>query len=295
MADDALIAAGAALVAATQAYVTAVEVAVGGPQPRPPRPARAWPFNAGSPWNELLEGDVALAGDDHETTRNLAEIKANVNYDQWSVALYYATRDDPMAQIVGNRTSNTAIAYVPAGAQPTGGDDRHVFIVQPDGPAWDCYKFARIDDEHYTAEVLVEIPTITGEGTGAGTRAAKTPSLAGLITAPDDMEHALALALPGSCLKMGFVPPATQEDADAETSYTGTIPMGTRVALLPDAPVPDTEQARDLARALTRRGAYVVDRSSNATIYAEMVTDDQTAAAYKTAWQALFPYMRVVL
>jgi hypothetical protein len=76
----------------------------------------------------------------------------------------------------------------------------------------------------------------------------------------DGIDHALAVSLLGTELRSGFVAPAIAEDTGAV--YSGTIPMGSRLGIPRDAPVPDglSPLGRDVWDALVEYGAFVVDQ-----------------------------------
>jgi hypothetical protein len=104
------------------------------------------------------------------------------------------------------------------------------------------------------------------------------------------IRHPLAMAIPGTMLHydsgdpgydangygtaLGYVSPATEQDFDSPWSYSGVIPMGSRV-VLPTAVDIDTldlgPAARAIAQALQDYGAYVTDRTGPDTVsfYAE--------------------------
>jgi hypothetical protein len=86
------------------------------------------------------------------------------------------------------------------------------------------------------------------------------------------IHHALALAITGSQLKAGWVWPATTQDADGATSYSGLVPMGSFAAIPPTVDLGAqglTPGGLMVARALQGYGAYVVDRSGAFSLYAE--------------------------
>ena len=115
-----------------------------------------------------------------------------------------------------------------------------------------------------------------GSGVGeGGERAYGGSAIAGLVRRRElsmGIRHALAMALPRTHLKLGPIWPATKQDDGAETTYRGTIPMGQLVTLAPKTNIGQlglSPEGRAVAEALRDYGAYVVDASSDLTLYAE--------------------------
>ena len=152
----------------------------------------------------------------------------------------------------------------------------------------------------------VEVVDLHGYGIGPdnGVRAYGGSALGGLIRNweidPSDpnytdgvIRHPLAMALPSTMLRydngdpgydangygtaLGYVSPATEQDYDSPWTYSGVIPMGSRV-VLPTAVDIDsldlTPEQRTIAQALQDYGGYVTDRTAPDTVafYAEPST-----------------------
>jgi hypothetical protein len=129
-----------------------------------------------------------------------------------------------------------------------------------------------------------EISDLHGSGGGptGGTRAYGGSALGGLIRSWEiqagEIRHALAVSLANDQLysasnNTGWVWPATEQDANAAWTYTGSIPMGSYFAIPPSVDVeaqPLTAAGKAVARALQRYGAYVVDRSTGFAMFAEV-------------------------
>ncbi len=152
----------------------------------------------------------------------------------------------------------------------------------------------------------------------AGARASGLPFLAGLIRAweldkastdPNNaIRHALSLALPNNLLLKpssdstystpGHQWPATSQDSDANSAYSGAIRMGTQFVLDPNfdhtlAAASNEDLA--LGYALRDYGVFIVDRSAYASLYGEQSMNPAAAARLKTAWQRLIQHMVPVL
>jgi len=246
-----------------------------------------WPFASNSPWNTPLGASAQLGGPaDARTAAMRQRTGAWVNAGRYSQPVFQASPNDPEATVVatnGPTGERTATLRLPAGAVPALGDDAHLNIVDP--------------TKHWVDEMWQTTGTpptlrasyrvrndLYGSGVGAGgTRAYGGSAIGGLIRRWEldagNIGHALALALTSSQLAPGPVWPATGQDGDAATTYRGTAPMGTLLAL--PRPVDPTRlrlsrEGTVLARALCQFGAYVVDRSESDTLYAEPALEGTT-------------------
>ena len=113
-----------------------------------------------------------------------------------------------------------------------------------------------------------KVTTLKGSGTHLGVRAAGTPGMAGLIRAHElrglKIPHALAVAVPNTVLKSGFVWPAKSQDTDGAYAYSGQVPMGSLFAIPGSVNLAGlglSAEGLALGKALQNYGAYVVDRS----------------------------------
>ena len=266
------------------------------------RVAAEHPFASDSPWNTAIGSGARFESASGTMTRSfVTNGKPAVNRDQWSVAVYTATSSDPVDTLVGVRNSVSYRAYVPASTTATGGTDKHVAIIQPDGTtAYGVYKWEGISGRTATGQIVVPVD-LTGPGYGTGTRAARVPSLAGLVRAQEledgVIPHALAMAVPNTALKSGYVWPATSQDADGASSYSGKVPMGTLFAIPGDVDVDSlglSGGALALAHALQDYGAYVVDRAGTNAIYCELSCGDTGYQELRSGWKQLEPLLRAV-
>ena len=145
------------------------------------------------------------------------------------------------------------------------------------------YGFVRSSDTAATATAYGSTP-LDGDGfldpaTGlnAGTRAPQASPMAGLLSGPElaagEIEHALAVGVPGSMLLRGWVPPARSEDSNAPTNYTGSIPMGSRLITPATATMPSGLSAlgQKLWRCAQSYGWLIVDQvgGTSPAIYAD--------------------------
>lgn len=268
----------------------------------PQRDAAQHPFASTSPWNTPIGSGAKFESATGQRTASLqAGGKPVINRDQWSVAVFLAKQSDPTAKIVGVRNKVEFQAVVPTATKPTGGDDRHVTVVQPDGvTAYDVFKWETYTGGVATTQIVNKID-LRGSGINQGGRAARVPSVAGLIRAQElkdlKIDHALALAAPGTVLKSGYEWPATAQDYGGDTTYTGGAPMGTLFAIPGSVDVTKlglSPEGLALARALQNYGTYLVDRAGTNALYCELDCNATQYDALRVAWRTLQPHVRAV-
>lgn len=263
-----------------------------------------YPFSAASPWNTPVGRDATFESASGAMTANLIAQKAPaVNYDNWSVAVFQASDSDPWVTLSVGRDGypkKDLTVQVPANTQATAGSDRHVSIVSPDRTTvYDMYKMVKVSDTQWTAQVGY-VTSLDGSATGAGTRAAAVPAMAGLIRtqelASSSINHAVALALKNTQLKSGYVWPAASQDSYS-ADYSGQIPMGTLFAIPPTVDVSTlglSTEGLALARALQGYGAYVVDQAGSDPLYCELTCPATSVSHLRTDWATLIGYLRAV-
>jgi hypothetical protein len=141
-----------------------------------------------------------------------------------------------------------------------------------------------------------------------GSRASGASWLGGLVTAQNIaagvIPHALAIALNSAELKSGFVAPAVGQDGNGATTYHGSIPMGSHLAIPKTAARPAGMSALGnmIFTALQTYGGYVVDRSSGFNLFADAATvPDSTlipvrrpSSTNPSDLQKMMPLIRVV-
>ena len=309
----------AALAAAVAAYVPRDNSAG---QVRPVSTA-LWPFRHDSVWNLPVATTAQFeAATDTRTAAliNPTGITAYVNWDTFSHPVTQATLADPVASITDTGDSTrSAITYVPAAAPIAAGTDGHMHIVTPDG-RWCHENFGttRVSSTAYNVS-RHQRSDLYGSGVGpaSGTRAYGGSAIAGLIRTWEAtagvIRHALALALVNSQLKytsgaastdadgystlLGYVYPATEQDGDSATAYTGQVPMGSYLG------IPGTVDITTLglsapglvvARALQQFGAYVVDRAGSMVIYADPLCSSTFIGSVRGDMNAIRAQLRIV-
>ncbi len=235
-------------------------------------------------------------------TQALLSPPGHINAAQWSHPIYQATTADPVQTLHDTGSGVTRSIPIPinaTAAAPTPGD-QHLHIVGTTksfvDESWLASRTATGWKTPYTVRTDLRGPGV-GQG---GVRAYGGSAIGGLIRLHElqagAIRHALAFAMPRSAMKRGPVWPAIFEDGDAASTYTGTLAMGTLVAI----PAGVDLEALGLspaglvvARALQRYGAYLTDASSNFTLYAEPSAEDLLGPA-RADLAAIRAQLRVV-
>lgn len=164
--------------------------------------------------------------------------------------------------------------HVPAsGFLPAAGADGHMAIRQPSGDVLETYGTIVLSDRTIVA-LSYAMTDAGGSGDGDGRQSGQTasmlPSYAGAVLDGEigsGINHAMAITVPPTLLAPQFVYPAYAFDRDALTNsipYSGSLPMGTRLALPADSKVSDlhlvTAAGRAIAAAAQQYGFLIVDR-----------------------------------
>jgi len=279
---------GGYALASIDGVVSAHPLAGSAPSPAPspspsPAPAPAsrvaalWPFASDSPWNTPIGSNATYESASATRTANLIDpsIVAWANVEQYSHPIYQASVTDPLA-VFSRAGFATVRVAVPAGATPAAGTDRHLHVIDPTGHYVDENWDVQGSFPNFTTGYHVRTD-LYGPGVGqGGVRAYGGSAIGGLIRTWElqqgAIHHALALALTGGQLTRGPVWPATAQDGNAATTYSGSVPMGSLAAIPPSVDVTTlglTPTGVAVARALQDYGAYVVDRSGCVCLYAE--------------------------
>lgn len=270
-----------------------------------PRQAALHPFASTSVWNTGIGSEAVFESRTDTRTANMLTATPAVNRAQWSIPVFRATTSDTLGTLYSVRDNKTYTIRIPAaatGAAGSGGTaDGHATIIQPDGvTAYDTYKLVKVTETSWEAQ-STRVTDLRGSGIGGGVRAAGVPALAGLIRAHElragRIDHAVAVAMPNSVLKSGWVFPARSQDANGTTAYYGQVPMGSLIALPPSLDISKlalSPEGRALARALQSYGGYVVDRAGTAALYCEVDCDAAATDRMAADWRILFREMRVV-
>ena len=269
------------------------------------RVAALHPFASTSVWNTAIGSGATFEAKTGPRTASFLTAKPVINSATWSTPVFRATSTDVLATLKSVRTNQQWTIRIPStatGALGTGGyADGHATIVQPDGrTSYDTYKLRKVSSTVWEAQVA-KVTDLHGTGTHLGVRAAGTPMLAGLIRAHElrdlKINHALAVAVPNTVLKSGFVWPAKSQDTDGATAYAGQVPMGSLLAIPGSVNVSAlglSPEGLALGKALQNYGAYVVDRAGMDALYCETSCDPTATARMATDWKVLQGHMRAV-
>jgi hypothetical protein len=264
-----------------------VSTALGTTPPAFARDAAQWPFASSSPWNMPIGSGAtygAPASNACSAGTSDPSLATDVNAGEWSHPVYVASSTDPTWKIkVGGQV--VASVHAPKNIQPAlptfaqdPGTDAHLHIIDPAHSYVDELWHARV----YPTKLLVTADShtrnyLSGSGVGSGgERAYGGSAIGGLIRTWElqsgAIRHVLALALPVDHQRLGWVWPASSQDSFAVGSYTGSVPMGTLVAIPPSVNVNAlglSPAGLAVAHALQDFGAYDVDSSSELDLYAE--------------------------
>lgn len=263
------------------------------------RRATSHPFTDTSPWNIPLGSGALFESAAATETANLLSGGVGLNAESFSHPIYQAAETDPLVTVtVGGSTFTYRI---PAAAVPALGSDAHLHVIQPDKRyVFEAWMFAWTGPTTATSSYVVRVDML-GTGFAGGVRAYGGAAIGGLIRSAEldagSIPHVVAIALGAGQLKSGFVYPATSQDGDHATSYTGQVPMGRLVGIPPSTDVTTLGLTADglvLARALQDYGAYVVDRASNFVFFAEPGSSSTRLAALRTDLAVLRGALRVI-
>lgn len=257
------------------------------------------PFSASSLWNTPIPTNSTWR--DEPSLRNG---HSWLNREQYSMPVARASASDPLVTINvpaswGNPAGPIKLR-VPLGITGDSGTDGTVVIISGN-TVCDIWQFRRNSDTSANAQAYAcdDISTGTGFGTsspfkGAGIRAAGSSSLAGLLVGEDFTsgvrDQAVAVSLLPSLLKRGWVAPAINEDGGGSNTYSGSIPMGSRLGIPQSTTMPSglSPGGVMLWNALKKYGAFVVDQhfgDSPAIFYADpLSTTDAQVAPLRIWW-----------
>ena len=231
-----------------------------------------------------------------------------INRHNWSFQMALASADDPLVTLEYRTSAGVQATYdirLPTWVDATGGTDRHVGVVQPDGyTLYEMYKFQRSSASVVTS-TYVNVNDIRGDGLRRGSRASGISFLTGLIRAHEvdalDIPHTLALGIPMRMLKLepdtsdgtptgwngtrfrAVWPARLQDTQSASMVYEGPIAMGSLFAIPGDVDLASLDLSPEgmaLGRALQDYGAHVLLQANTSALFVEPETDE-------AAWQRM--------
>lgn len=265
------------------------------------RDVRLQPFSVESPWNTSLGAGAVFEDASAPMTDNLLNGTgtAYINSADHSIAVNYAKDRDP----VGRFTMPNNWLYhhrIPGDLRVAAGTDGIASVIDQ-GRSWEYWKATQSSPTACAAQFAAR-PFITGDGVSGGVRASRLSVLGGLIRQHElyglNIPHALVIALANTQLKKGWVWPATLEDQDAATAYTGLIPMGTLLGIPPTVDLDGagfTPEGLALARTFQDYGCYVGDRSTHMNLYATPDCEGPALDRMRADLQTkIWPLLRII-
>lgn len=273
------------------------------PGPTPPptttRLPNLWPYDTSSPWNAPLTSAATYGP-------SLGIGNANVNCHWFSIPIYRATSTDPNVTIKDNSSGQPFVCRMPAGAQPSLGTDRHIYLIQPDGvTAFGMWNF---DPIGMTCGVH-QVDNLKGSGVNVGWfRATVVGGFGGVITKENLANKSIPKAL-GVCLTPNLASnfwqyPAFGKDGSqtpGQGPNTGNINYGACLALLPSYDASSlTPEGQALAASAKNYGIYVTDTGGANALYAECAIEPdpnnppQGLKNLRTDWPKIAANLHVV-
>lgn len=120
------------------------------------RSAAQHPFSSTSVWNTAIGSGAKFESRSAPGTAAFLGAKPVINRDLWSVAVRTTTTRDPLVTLNAVRNGKTYTIRIPADTVATGGSDKHVTLIQPDGvTAYDAFKFEKLSDGTWSAQIVV--------------------------------------------------------------------------------------------------------------------------------------------
>ncbi|HEY8720060.1 hypothetical protein [Pengzhenrongella sp.] len=296
-----------ALVLATAVALTALAVSILGATPpaaatTTTRIAALQPFSVPAPANTSFGSLAKFESASSTKTAALLRGTPQLNSLAWSIAVARATSVDPMTKVTNIKTGKVWYFRVPSGSVVTTGTDKHMTVVQPDGyTAYECYKMTKVTSTSWTTTYVVQQDLRTN-GLAGGARASGISQIMGLIrtqeVANKKIPHTLAVGIPNSMLKYGYVWPARAQDSDAATAYSGPIPMGSMMGIPPSVDLTKLNLSPEglaLGHGLQDYGAHVLLRAGAVALYAEPLADQTAVYRMRVDWKdKLYPLMRIM-
>ena len=265
------------------------------------RVAAQHPFAVTAPANTSIGSGAKFESSYSTRTAGFLKGTPVINASNWTVSVAIATSTSPNAKVRNLKSGVTTYIRIPSTATTTADTDKALTVVQPDGyTAYECYKMTKVAANSWTTTSMIK-QDLRSTGLSAGTRASGVSQVMGLIRAKEviakKIPHSLAVAIPDSMLKSGYVWPARRQDSNASTAYQGQVPMGTMLGIPPSVNVAAlglTGEGLALAHALQDYGAHVVERAGMVALYAEPASDAAAISRMKTDWRKLYPLMRAI-
>ena len=256
-------------------------------------PDGCWrPYSSASPFNQPLPAHPELMHNSRAIVASVLasgpaseiEVGARPATALWGHPIYYAQTTDPLYRVhctysaeYGPCGLEGVLVHVPAGAQPSGGSDAHMAVIdQQTGWEYDMWRVHRPSGAGGRLVIGYGGRTrIDGTGLGSAATAADFALGAGIIRAQEledgNINHALFMTVP--CVSRHFVYPAQGNGWECGGGSPAP-PMGARFQLamspaqIARLPVPGWKKT--ILRAMARYGMFVGDTGGSGwSVYVE--------------------------
>jgi hypothetical protein len=227
-------------------------------------------FSSTSPWNVPIPATPALDPNSTSIAAYLgSDLKAYADLYEFGTPVWEGSASDPFNTVSCTESWGTCQLSqqqipIPAGAQPSGGSDGSMVVI--DSSTHVGYDFWRASRSSLTSWSVGWGTRFEmgGSGTGGGATGAGVPLLAGLPRlaemAQGHINHALGFASSDTCAST-YMYPASK--TDGKSAQSSCIPEGARIQLDPsidvDAIPGITPGEKIVAHALQTYGAYCKD------------------------------------
>ncbi len=286
----------------------------------------AWlaPFDEYSAQNLPLGTGAVYESATDTRTADFLDGKPAVNSTNWSVTIGKATMADPEVIIRDTRNGDEHIWRCPVELSPTGGYDRHVVLVQPDGvTAAELYAFTRTDIYVGGRQVITTsnyaVTNLLGNGLQGGAQASSISLMHGVIRAHElaalDIPHSIRLGIPADMLKhdpdssdgtlsgtvgsshyLRQVWPARRSDNRDNHDYDGPIAMGSAFGIPPSVDLSTLDLSPEglaLGEALQNYPAFILIQGRTVNLSVEPTADPAAITRLEDDWTTkLYPHMR---
>lgn len=250
------------------------------------RSAQLHPFSRDSVWNTSIGTGAEFGNYSSQRNNDFRTGSSYINSDNgYGIEMNVAHSSDPMRTVTFAEGSKSYVHRIPENAAIVEGTDGNLNVVEG-RYVYEYWVASQLEDGNYTARYGARTDLL-GSGIKDGIRAARFSTNAGLIRKHEvenfHIPHALAMALPGSALKKGWVWPASAEDGSND-DYTGSIPMGSLFAIPPEVDLNNLGLSPEgimLGRALQDYGAYVSDRASQVSLFASSDVERELPDQFK--------------
>jgi hypothetical protein len=178
----------------------------------------------------------------------------------------------------------STLFYIPSGLCASPDTDGLLAVVQPNGWVMEAYEGITTASGDLIAGNVAGYYDLQGDGSGwqNGRRASMVPAIAGLIRTGEvkqgNIPHALAATLSPTILTEEAAWPAYAFDTNS--GYTGTLPMGSLMAIPPSVNLSTlglTASGLIVATAAQNYGVYIVDRGGTGGITFQVQYEDNDA------------------